>query len=584
MQDMQDMNHMHDTNDMRYKLIAPFAQGSTTVHKTGQWSGRRPAYLEKLSPCREACPAGADIPVALWMASEGYFDEGLKTILQENPLPGICGRVCYHPCQSNCNRIEFDAAVEIRSMERALADYGSATPTKKRADHPKRIAVAGSGPAGLSAAYFLSRLGHEVTIFEARKEPGGVLRYGIPDYRLPKSIVKKEIARILSLGVSLRTGVSVDGHIFNRLREEYDAVFLSTGAWNPRRLDLATDGCSNVLYGLDFLSNPRRRAICEDKESVVVVGGGDVAVDVARTARRLCDAGAKITMVAPEKPGSFPAIPEGLKHAAEEGIEMIGGYRPVRFVAGEGGARLEFTRTIVEKNPATGLYSMVDAGGEEMLLQPDIVIVAIGQVPHVASYPSNLFAGDGDNVYVNELGVTPSPNVYAGGDLIRQRPAVVDAIASGKRAAIAMDMEAQGLEKDLRVLELGGGLSLSAQAYMEGASPIDLKRVVRLDELNTLLYRKSEPHSPQYRRPAARIQSFSEVSRGLNKEKAVEEAKRCFSCGRCVGCDLCFLLCPDMSISRKAKKEYTIVSDYCKGCSICATTCPRHVIEMGESR
>jgi NADPH-dependent glutamate synthase beta subunit-like oxidoreductase len=573
---------LEGADNQKYKRVAPFAQGSTAVYKTGQWSRRKPVYGEKLSPCREACPAGNDIPTAMWMASEGLFDEGLMAILQENPLPGVCGRVCYHPCQSNCNRADFDAAIEIRGMERAFAEHGSAAPSKKESRNSKRIAVIGSGPAGLSAAYFLARFGHQVTIFENRKEPGGVLRYGIPDYRLPKPVVKKEIARILSLGITLRTSYHVDAGVFDSLKTDYDTLFLSTGAWVPRDLGLGDETGPNVLYGLDFLSSPARSKACNGKKAVVVVGGGDVAVDVARTALRSCGANAKITMVAPEEVGSFPAIPEGVAEAVEEGIEMIGGYRPIAFGATNDGDKIRFIGTRVEKDPLTGLYRMVETGGKETELQADLVIVAIGQVPDTAPYTSGLFAEDTGNIYVNEFGATPLTNVYAGGDLIRQKPAVVDAIASGKRAAIAIDMEAEGLQRGLQGFQLGSGLSLSAQAYMEGVTSIDFKRVVHFNELNILLYGKSQPNVGECRRPAARVSGFGEIRKGLDQKKAIEEAKRCFYCGRCIGCDLCYLLCPDMSILRLAKKEYTIDVDYCKGCSICATTCPRHVIEMGE--
>ncbi|HUJ88645.1 MAG TPA: NAD(P)-binding protein, partial [Syntrophorhabdales bacterium] len=218
--------------------IIPVSRVSTEVFKTGQWSSKKPSYRQKLSPCREACPAGNNIAAMLSHASTGDFDEALALLLQENPLPGVCGRVCYHPCQAKCNRSQFDETVEIRALERAIADLGSAVPRicGNPADKKTTVAVVGSGPAGLSTAYFLRLFGHGVTIFESRPEAGGVLRYGIPEYRLPKDVLAREIGRILALGIDLKTGERIDGAGFERLRKQFEYIFLGTGAWLPQEL------------------------------------------------------------------------------------------------------------------------------------------------------------------------------------------------------------------------------------------------------------------------------------------------------------------------------------------------------------
>jgi NADPH-dependent glutamate synthase beta subunit-like oxidoreductase len=563
------------------EVIIPLSRGSSETFKIGQWIEGKPFYRDKLSPCREACPAGNDVAGALYLASTGQFDEALTLILQENPLPGVCGRVCYHPCQASCNRGEFDEAIEIRSLERALADYGSAHPEVRAAGRAADIAVVGSGPAGLAAAYFLSLFGHRVTLFEQRDQPGGVLRYAIPEYRLPRLVLRREIDRVLSLGVRLKTGSAVTKKALGEMARAHDYLFLSTGAWLPGRLDSQRSAPDNVLPGLDFLSASGNKALCKDKRHIVIIGGGDVAVDVARTARRLCPQDGKVVLVAPEEEGAFPAIPEGLQEAREEGIEVIGGYRPLEFKGADRveGARLG--RAKVEKDPVTGEYRLRGVRGKALVLDADLVIIAIGQAPDAAPLMASIFDKDLGKVSVDDSGMTAVPGVYAGGDLTRQRPAVVDAILSGKRAALAIHMSANGYDpaEILPALRLGSGNAFSFQAYRENGQ-LDLKRVIRYAELNTLLYRKAPALQGPRSAPAARQRNFREVNLGIDRETAVEEAKRCFSCGQCVGCDLCFLLCPDISIVKEGNRAYRVERDYCKGCSICATMCPRHVIEM----
>ncbi|MBP1746066.1 MAG: FAD-dependent pyridine nucleotide-disulfide oxidoreductase, partial [Deltaproteobacteria bacterium] len=307
------MSH-HSITIKDIEPLAPFSQGSTEIFLTGHWSSRKPVYVEKTSPCREGCPIGNDIARAFHHAAKGEYDEALRIYRQDNPLPGVCGRVCYHPCETACNRKSFDEAINIRGFERFLADHGKVDITREMTDNkrPETIAIVGSGPAGLSAAYHLARLGFGVTIFEALPEPGGMLMYGIPEYRLPREVLRKEIGYIRDLGVEMKTGIRVGKDVtLPDLKKEYNAIFIAVGAHKGMGLGIAGDDSSGVMEGITYLREINLGKKVKLGKRVAVIGGGNTAIDCARTARRL---GAKdITIIYRRSRAEMPALAEDVE-------------------------------------------------------------------------------------------------------------------------------------------------------------------------------------------------------------------------------------------------------------------------------
>ncbi len=370
--------------------IAPVSRGSTEIFKTGRWGSGKPVYVEKTSPCRQACPAGIDMARALAAAALGRLDEALRIVREDNPLPGVCGRVCYHPCEQACNRKEFDEAVNIRGFERYLSDHGRVDLEREVPVELKneKVAVIGSGPAGLSAAWQLVRLGYPVTIFEARPEPGGMLRYGIPEYRLPVEVLQREIGYIRRLGVEIRTGVRVGDDIpLTEIKREYQALFLAAGAQGSRRLGIEGEDLSGVLEGIRFLRQVRHGERVDIGRRVVVIGGGNTAVDCARTARRL--GGEEVTILYRRSRLEMPALSDDLEWAEREGIRLECPVRPKRLIAEKGRlAALECLRMEPGPPDEDGRPRPVPIPGSEFILPVETVIVAVGQVPEAE------FAGD----------------------------------------------------------------------------------------------------------------------------------------------------------------------------------------------
>jgi len=554
--------------------IIPVSKDTTAKLKVGQWGFKKPSYVEKISPCMEGCPAGNDIPEFMNLVAQGLFDEALREVLWENPLPGVCGRVCFYPCQSNCNRTNLDTELQIREVERAISEYGQWMPSKEKKKLGGKIAVIGSGPAGLSAAYFLGRLGYEVTIFERYPETGGILRYGIPEYRLPKGVLRKELRRIKALGVKFHTSFEVRKEEIYRFKDEFDGLILAIGASLPRRLNLKGEDLEGVKYGLFWLFNPFGEEVTPER--VVLIGGGDVAVDAARVARRIYPE-AQVLMVAPEEEGEFPAQPEGLQEAQEEGVKVIGGFRPLEFLGHGKLEAIRFGKAKVRRDHETGAYLIEDLKGK-ILEKAQLALIAIGQIPDFTLIPQELIE-DGKLKADPWTGETVLEKCFVAGDLINKRATVVDAVSSGKRAAISLHCSLTGdsPKEVLSKIRMGRGFSVSYRAFVTGNSK-RLDQVAQFSEISRLLFVEEPSHIPKKLKPQVRIKSFKEVKEGYSQKEAVKEAQRCFNCGKCIRCDLCFLLCPDLAIFKD--NPYRVNEMYCKGCGICNAICPRSVIEL----
>ncbi len=567
------------------EVIIPISRQSTEHFKTGTWSNLRPLFLEKTAPCRAACPIGNDIPGALSQAAEGDFDGALAVFLKESPLPGVCGRVCYHPCQTPCNRVEMDGAVSVRALERTAAELGAAEPCLLTdAGRGKSVAVVGSGPAGLAAAYHLARMGHPVTLLEMADRPGGLLARGIPQFRLPAEALQGDLDRILSLPIQLKCNHLVDESALDKPKADNQAIFLALGANYHQKLGLAGEDIEGVLQGLEFLRRTDLQAKARGAR-VVVIGGGNTAMDTARTALRR---GAKgVTVVYRRSRAEMPAFGDEVADTEEEGIDFRFLLGPVEFLGRN--SRIEAVKLVEMRlgvAGADGRPKPKPLPGSEMELDCDLVIVAAGQAVEPMAMLKDL-RWKGGRVWVDESGRTSSSRLFAGGDLTPARASVVDAMASGKRAAVAIHvaLTREGDEGSLLGVSLGQGPAFSIEALFKPTPHWDPHHVVLLDELDRFTSSPMPPATVPVRDVAERIKSFDEVVLSLETDQARKEAQRCFFCGSCVGCDRCYLFCPEGAVVPPEDKggSYSAHDDYCKGCGTCASVCVRGVLNNKEN-
>src|SRR4030043_1247508 len=566
--------------DPSFEFVIPISYGSTEIIETGKWGFQKPHATFKTAPCQEACPAGINIPQFLYLANEKRQDEALLTILRENPLPGVCGRVCFHPCETNCNRSQYDESVSIHEMERYVSDskefeIEDIQPLSNK--DSRKVAVVGAGPAGLSCAYFVSMLGHQVTLLEAKKEPGGVMRWGIPEYRLTKSILRREIRRIFKLPIEMRTGVRVGEDISFDELNQFDAIFLSPGAGLNAPLCIEGEDLKQVWRGGDFLEGIIRKDKIKLGKQTLVIGGGSGAMDVRRSAVRL---GSMVTVAYRRTRNEMPAIKDEVHEAGEEGIRFEFLIQPVRgSLTKKKRLRITFQRMKLRGIDQTHRPKAIPIKEEFFTLETDHLITAVGEQVDLSWIPKELIKND-------LLDAGPTPKIFAGGDAVDQPRTIVTAIASGKKAAISMDLYLRGEDPDVifSKIRVGNKSSLSMETYLEGCDSgrwPEVKEVVSYQQINTLYFEPSRRVRLRKRHPQKVLKDFSEVNLGYNSEEAMLSASRCFFCGTCNNCYNCYYFCPEGAISFDPVHGTRVVDFiHCKGCGTCAKACPRNVVKM----
>jgi NADPH-dependent glutamate synthase beta subunit-like oxidoreductase len=570
------------------ELVIPISYGSSEVIETGKWGFEKPEAAFMTAPCQEVCPAGNPIPLFLYLASEGRYEEALKALLKENPFPGVCGRVCFHPCEKDCNRIQYDEAVSINAMERNVFDVTSNHPP----DMPllshatsKRVAVVGAGPAGLSAAYFLRLMGYRVTLFEARKELGGVMRWGIPEYRLPKSILRKEIKRILGLSIDVKTGVRVGKEISFDELDRFDAVFFSPGAGLSLSLGIEGEDLKKVWRGGEFLDRINSGDKFSIGKEVLVIGGGNTAMDVARSALRL---GSKVIVVYRRTRAEMPAIPDEIHEAEQEGVQFEFLLQPVKIsLLKNKRIRVKFQQMRIRGRDQSGRPKAIPIPGAYVTREADGLIKAVGEGVDLSWVPESLCKNG--LIHVNSFHATPHAKFFAGGDAVDQPRTIVTAIGAGKKAAISIDLYLRGRSGDdvFSKIRVGNKGALSMEAYLSGRNDgnwSDSKEVISYPQLNTLYFEHSQRVEMRKSDKNKALKDFSEVNLGYTSDEARISALRCFSCGTCNYCYNCYFFCPEGVVSLDPQHRVrTVDLEHCKGCGTCAKVCPRNVVLMKEA-
>jgi 2-oxoacid:acceptor oxidoreductase delta subunit (pyruvate/2-ketoisovalerate family) len=525
--------------------------GSSLANHTGSWRTERPVYLSRKPPCNHQCPAGENIQGWLFHAESGNYQEAWNTLVQDNPFPAVMGRVCYHTCEAACNRGQLDSPVGINSVEHFLGDEAIAQGWKlppPAAPSGKKVMVVGAGPSGLSAAYHLARLGHAVTVIEAGPLPGGMMRFGIPQYRLPRQVLDAEVQRIVDMGVRIDYNTKVTDVLQAKLDGGFDAVFLAVGAHIAKRAYIPAGDSAKVLDAVSVL----RSMEGEDKpllgRRVVVYGGGNTAIDMARTAKRL--GATESIIVYRRNREKMPAHDFEVEEALQEGV-MIKWLSTIT-QAGESSITVEKMALDDKGFPQpTGEFETLEADSVVLALGQDVDLSLIEGVPGLA-------VQDGV-VQVNAQMMTGHDGIFAGGDMVPAERNVTVAIGHGKKAARNMDAWLRG------------------KVYV----PPPKSEVATYDKLNTWYY----SDAPKTVRPMLDIirrqSTFEEVQGGLDESNALFEARRCLSCGNCFECDNCYGVCPDNAVIKLGPgKGFEFNYDYCKGCGICVAECPSGAIKM----
>ena len=519
---------------------------------TGPFRTRRPEYRNLLPPCNNACPAGENIQAWLALAQAGRYREAWETLVADNPLPATHGRVCYHPCETACNRDSLDSSVSIHAVERFLGDRANAEAWNFPPAAPasgKRVLIVGAGPSGLSAAYHLTRLGHAVEIHEAGPVAGGMLQFGIPAYRLPRADLAADIGRLERYGVKIELNHPVTDVLAERDAGRFDAVFVAIGAHVAQRAGIPARDAARVLDAVSVLRDAGTGGRPSLGRRVVVYGGGNTAMDAARTARRL---GAEEAVIIYRRDRAhMPAHGFEADEALEEGVK-IRWLTTIREVVGPS---LTIERMELDEN------GRPHPTGEIETLEADSVVLALGQQTDsgfLRGIPG-IVADDGGVVQVDEHMMTGHPGIFAGGDMVPGDRTVTAAVGFGKRAARGIDAWLRGVRCD-------------APGRPE---------VVSFPMLNLPMFAAIDAAVQRHLPDRERLAGFGEIMAGLDEGAARREAQRCMSCGVCYECDNCLAACPEDAISRAGPGAgYVVDLERCTGCAVCFEQCPCHAIQM----
>jgi 2-oxoacid:acceptor oxidoreductase delta subunit (pyruvate/2-ketoisovalerate family) len=537
----------------------PFAitldPGSSLANKTGTWRTERPVYVDRLPPCNAQCPAGEDIQGWLLLAESGDYETAWRHLTRDNPFPAIMGRVCYHSCEGACNRAKLDAAVGINSVERFLGDQalerGWAFDAPPAATD-RHVLIVGGGPSGMSAAYQLRRLGHAVTVLEAGPLLGGMMRFGIPKYRLPRAVLDAEMQRIVAMGVTVQLNTKVFDLARTMKEGGYDAAFLAVGAHIAKRTYIPAKDSSRILDAVAVLRSMEGADGAEQPmlgRRVVVYGGGNTALDVARTAKRL--GATEAIIVYRRTREKMPAHDFEVEEALQEGV-LVKWLSTIK-AAGDGALTIEKMVLDGQGLPQpTGEFETLEADSLILALGQDVDLSLLDDVP-------GLTLKDGVVQVDPATMMTSHPGLFAGGDMVPAERNVTVAVGHGKKAARHIDAWLRGAKVEV--------------AVKHGAATFE--------RLNSWYYSDAPKTLQPQLDIARRTSSFDEVQGGLSADNALFEARRCLSCGNCFECDNCYGVCPDNAVIKLGPgKGYEFNYDYCKGCGVCVAECPSGSIDM----